>query len=649
MKSVKKILTVMLIILLSFALLYPSGMVFAGDHDNPMPIKNAKPKPVGTKVTVQGIVTVTPGTFDRGFAIQDDTGGIYIYPPNKVSLKLGDEVMVTGEKANYKGLMEIKPESTTDIKVVGHKAPVQPKHFKTGEIGAKTCGLLVEVTGKVVSKKNYYFFMDDGSGKCEVYKKKYVKINMEDIKVGEELTVVGFSSQYNSYYEILPRGPQDIKMGGGSNGSGNGGSNGGGNGTSTSAFGLSAKVTNNLSVMLKWKAPSTNNGAKVNEYKIYKGEESGNETLLASVQKTEYEDKDVKAGDTYYYYVEAVLSTGDTEKSNEISVTVELQVNPPAGLKAKVKNGEVVLMWSSSKGGKNEVAGYAIYRSTESGAEPDVPIAVVDAKKTTYVDTSVEPGNTYYYIIKAFDNENPPVYSPPSNEVSVEVEQVDKTPPMIILDVKNGMTTSKIEFTIKGKVSDKGTGIASLTVNGNSVNVAQDGSFSYTVMLTEGVNTITIVATDKAGNKAIKTVKIKYMPKTVIKLKPNDPMMEVNGVEEQIDPGRDTKPVIIPKWGRTVVPIRAIVEALGGTISWDPVQRMVTIELNGTIIKLWIGKPQAEVNGVMKWIDPSNHDVRPIIINGRTMLPIRFIAENLGYTVNWDPVTKTITITYQAP
>jgi len=39
-------------------------------------------------------------------------------------------------------------------------------------------------------------------------------------------------------------------------------------------------------------------------------------------------------------------------------------------------------------------------------------------------------------------------------------------------------------------------------------------------------------------------------------------------------------------------------------------------------------------------------DVKPVIINSRTMLPLRFVAENLGCTVNWDPMSRTIKITY---
>jgi len=129
-------------------------------------------------------------------------------------------------------------------------------------------------------------------------------------------------------------------------------------------------------------------------------------------------------------------------------------------------------------------------------------------------------------------------------------------------------------------------------------------------------------------------------------LHPDNPYMTVNGVSQEIDPGRGTKPVIIPEWSRTVVPIRAIVEALGGTIGWDETERKVTINFKGTVINLWIDNPQAKVNGVTKWIDESNHNVKPIIINDRTMLPLRFVAESLGCDVGWDNDTRTITITY---
>jgi hypothetical protein len=46
-------------------------------------------------------------------------------------------------------------------------------------------------------------------------------------------------------------------------------------------------------------------------------------------------------------------------------------------------------------------------------------------------------------------------------------------------------------------------------------------------------------------------------------------------------------------------------------------------------------------------IDPANPKVVPVIINNRTMLPLRFVTENLGATVGWDAATQTITIRYQ--
>jgi hypothetical protein len=77
---------------------------------------------------------------------------------------------------------------------------------------------------------------------------------------------------------------------------------------------------------------------------------------------------------------------------------------------------------------------------------------------------------------------------------------------------------------------------------------------------------------------------------------------------------------------------------------------MVAVTLKDTTIRLWINKPQAQLDGgpqlILKWIDESNHKVVPEIINGRTMVPVRFVTENLGCDVQWDRTTKTITITY---
>jgi hypothetical protein len=124
------------------------------------------------------------------------------------------------------------------------------------------------------------------------------------------------------------------------------------------------------------------------------------------------------------------------------------------------------------------------------------------------------------------------------------------------------------------------------------------------------------------------------------------PIMLVNGEQKEIDPGRGTKPVLIKEWGRVLLPIRSIVESLGGEINWISQEKKVEITLENNKIELWIDKPQGRVNGIIKWIDEGNHSVKPIIINSRTMLPIRFIGENLGCKVDWDNLEKKVILIY---
>ena len=114
--------------------------------------------------------------------------------------------------------------------------------------------------------------------------------------------------------------------------------------------------------------------------------------------------------------------------------------------------------------------------------------------------------------------------------------------------------------------------------------------------------------------------------------------MFVKGTEKDIDPGYQTAPTILD--GRTFIPIRAVVESLGGTVDWSTSDQKVTITLNNASIVLQISNKNATVNGTEKALD----DAPFISATGRTMLPLRFIAENLGHSVNWDNSTKTITI-----
>ena len=218
-------------------------------------------------------------------------------------------------------------------------------------------------------------------------------------------------------------------------------------------------------------------------------------------------------------------------------------------------------------------------------------------------------------------------------------------PILTITSPADNQTFDSPNITVKGVSTDAQSGIDKVTVNGAEVSVLSGGSFSKTITLTEGVNGIAIVAKDKAGNETKKTLTVTYkkpVKTTVIILQIGNKNFTVNGETRTLD----SPPII--KNGRTLLPIRAVVEALGGTVGWDALQKKVTITLGATTIELWIGKSIAKVNGIDTPIDATNPKVVPEIINSRTMLPLRFVTESLGCTVDWDGTTKTITIRYQA-
>ena len=123
----------------------------------------------------------------------------------------------------------------------------------------------------------------------------------------------------------------------------------------------------------------------------------------------------------------------------------------------------------------------------------------------------------------------------------------------------------------------------------------------------------------------------------VITLQIGNTMMSVDGSPKEIDPGSAAVPVI--ENGRTLLPVRAVVEAMGGTVEWDGQNRTAALTLGDMTILLTVGSDEAFLNETAHTLDTA-----PVVINDRTMLPIRFIAEGFGYNVGWDEDTRTVTL-----
>lgn len=119
--------------------------------------------------------------------------------------------------------------------------------------------------------------------------------------------------------------------------------------------------------------------------------------------------------------------------------------------------------------------------------------------------------------------------------------------------------------------------------------------------------------------------------------------MTVNGVKQKID-ATGTEPIILA--GRTLVPIRARITALEGTVTWEATTQKITLLLEKNTLELWIGKPQARLNEKPLNLDATNPSVVPLIVEGRTLLPLRFVGEALGAQVTYIATTKKVTLVY---
>lgn len=211
---------------------------------------------------------------------------------------------------------------------------------------------------------------------------------------------------------------------------------------------------------------------------------------------------------------------------------------------------------------------------------------------------------------------------------------LDTTPP--VLDVSEPKAFEEIHtqfVTVKGKTEKD----AKVTINGTDVAVnPSDYTFSYSLSLaTAGLNSIQIVAVDLAGNQTTLGIPVNYVPKTTIVLQVGN----LNGIVNDKTVKLDAAPKIINN--RTLVPLRFIAEAFGANVQWEPVFKLVIIQLNNIQLVLQIGTSYASVGGRKNTLDSA-----PIIDKGTTLVPIRFIAEALNSSVEWDSNTKTVTIVY---
>lgn len=316
---------------------------------------------------------------------------------------------------------------------------------------------------------------------------------------------------------------------------------------------------------------------------------------IGNSEQGKYEYTDMPpAGKTFYYRVAAIyrLSSfkfADPTKGDIIDGVVYRRYSEikewspppkkPENLKVENTSRGIQLSWEDCS--DNEQYFIITKRYSNKNTMMTSPIKV-DANTNNYLDSSfLQKGKMYTYKIRAHASGGD---SSDTSEVSITFEEVKNNPQQVAVPVENTIYSFKVQEQL--------------------------------------------------------TSQVKQIGKSII-LKIASPLMIVDGKASEIDPGKGTAPVLIK--GQIMVPIKTIIEALGGSVFWDARYNMMTISLLNKKIRIWGNNYEA--SGINPIFSKTGKLPVPFqTIKGRTYVPIGFIANNLGVKMDWNPKTKTASL-----
>ena len=387
-------------------------------------------------------------------------------------------------------------------------------------------------------------------------------------------------------------------------------------------------------------------------------------------------DTEVNFEDLQYGYTE-VPSEKITVTATEGEATVEL-VSKSQNVDASVNGATVTISPKEDL----DVGNYTetVRIKTGDGATHDIKVtfSVVKAEQAAPAAPEAESITRTSITLKAVE----PNKNSAEAEYSIDGEHWQKSPVFDGLSARTtytfavryaetdkyaASTASEAQFTTRKKSSSSSSDTSAPTY-GVSTGKTENGEISVTPAKAEAGETVTIKATPDSGyqldkmtvkDKNNSTVKLKKvgdneytftMPVGKVSVDATFVQKDAADDSNAAEAGKtiklqigsrivnvdneaviyDAAPVI--RNDRTLMPIRIITEALGGKVDWNGATKEVTLSINDKEIKMTIGKTLEE------------YGVAPVIIDGRTFVPVRFVADELGANVVWDDATKTVTI-----
>ena len=225
------------------------------------------------------------------------------------------------------------------------------------------------------------------------------------------------------------------------------------------------------------------------------------------------------------------------------------------------------------------------------------------------------------------------------NEVvqRLDVVQDLTTPVLLVESPKVGLENFLNEIKVKGSVYPPN---CLVFLNEKEVSLNEQGTFDFSYVPEDNAGTLIPINLKAIYPLTGKTVEQHF----VVTFSRNKAIVLEIGKKEISVSGKvstmDVAPFIDKNSSRTLVPVRFVSEALGFNVAYSEKTKEVTIKNNKTVIVIKIGSKIATVNGKSVTLD-----VAPVIQNGRTFVPVRFISETMGFEVDWNSDMKRITIT----
>lgn len=258
-------------------------------------------------------------------------------------------------------------------------------------------------------------------------------------------------------------------------------------------------------------------------------------------------------------------------------------------------------------------------------AGTDEPDSLVETEYTLFPDTT--------YLIRCQDDTYAKLRVTRERPEGVEFDYVLQKGAQVTGMTESGMTAPATApgADTSGTTTPGVSGPVTVINNNNITNVNQNtNNTTNNANTTTSISGSTITNSNVASNNQTSQTATNNNAITVTQYV----SVMINGQPLQ----SDVKPFVNAD-GRTMLPIRAISEALGAQVQWDNTTQTATLTLGEKIVKVAIGQKNVDVNGTQVPMDTA-----AVVKDGRTLLPVRAVGEALGAKIGWDQNTKTVSV-----